>query len=294
MNVTTSNFITNVKTRAAIPTSQNTFTSAKILNYADEEIRTGILPLVKKVRESFYSYDVDTALNSTGTYSVPTRAVGAGLQDVVLIDSQGNRISVDLITEDEVIAQDISPTNSPAFYFKGNKLQLVPRVPPGFVTLRQSFLIRPSTLVETSAAAQITGIDRNTNTLTFGSLPSTFTTSSALDFIKANPHFECSAIDQTPASVTTTTLVFSSLPSDLAIGDWVALAGESPIVQIPFEFYAILEQRVANRCLQAQGQMEGYKAGEALLRKMEDDALLLITPRVQREPKKIVGRNGFT
>lgn len=289
MTYTTTEFLDNVKTLAAIPTSQSTFTVTRLLALGDREMRVGMLPLLKKVRESYKSYDHEYAINATGIYPIPSRAIGASVQDVVLIDAQGHREDVDLITEDQVYGPEQTPVGGPAFYFKGNNIVLAPKQPALGETLLVTFFIRPNKLVEESEAAQITAIDTGTNTLTFASLPSTFTTSTPLDFLDSEPHFDFRAIDQTPDTVTSTTLIFSSLPSTLEVGDWAALAGEAPVVQLPLELHPILEQRVANRCLFSQGHMEQFRTGEKELERLEEEVLKLITPRVQREPKKIVG-----
>jgi hypothetical protein len=293
MAYTTDDLIAGIKRRASIPTGQGTFQPADFLALADGEIRTSLLPTILKARSSYYSFDYDQAIQPTNAvYSVPTRAIGVKLDGIYVLDASGKRFNLNLIEEEEVFDPNVSPNGNPSFYFKGNSVVLVPPNPSGFTTLRMAIFIRPGSLAQTSACAQIQSINTGTNTLTFSAVPSTFTTATPLDLIKQNPHYDYQAVDQTPQAVTATTIQFSQLPAGLAAGDWVALSGQSPVVQIPLEYQPVLEQRVANACSRAQGMQAQLAAGKEALSEM-NETFLLITPRAEKEPKKIVNRSGM-
>lgn len=291
MAYTTTELVANIKTRAAVPTSQSTYTVAKILGIADAELRSYMLPLVMKSQEAYYQYDVDTTLNATGIYDIPTRAVGGKVVNCALLDGD-SRLDLAWITEEGLQRYDQTNRGRPGVYIKRNQVILVPATGTQYTTIRITIIIRPGQFVETSAAAQITAIDTGTNTLTFasGTIPAAFVTSATFDLIQAKPHFDHLAIDQTAATITGTTMIFSSLPSRLAVGDWVSLAGESPIVQVPVELQPLLEQCAANTILRAQGDLEKTAAGEKKLSMMEKDTTNLYTPRIENEGKKLVNR----
>lgn len=292
MPYTTDDLIAGIKRRGAIPSSQATFLPADFLAMADNEIRTNLLPTILKARESYYSFDVVSAIDPTNAvYPVPTRAVGVKLQNVFVEDSQSNRCELNLIEEGEVINPAVPQSGNPSFYFKGNNIILVPPNPSAFASLVQTIFIRPSQLVQTTACSQVTAINTGTNTLTFSAVPSTFLTTTKLDLIQGVPHYDLLAIDQFPTTVTSTTLIFASLPARLAVGDWVSLAQTAPVVQIPTEFQGVLEQRVANSYLQSQGFTQGLEEGRKALAEMEG-TFLLINPRSERNLKKIVNRSG--
>lgn len=295
MAYTTTQFIANVKRRAAIPTSQSTYTNAGIMALGDAELRSFILPMVMNSHEMYYAYDVDTALNATGIYEIPTRSIGGKIVDVALV-SGDDRLDVDWITEDSLVRYDQTPSGSPGVCIKRNQMRLIPVDGAGFSSIRQTILIRPGQFVETSACAQITAINTGTNTVTFatGTIPATFVTSATFDFIQNKPHFDHLAIDQTATSITTTTMVFSSLSSRLAVGDWVSLAEESCIVQCPVELQPLLEQSTANTILRAQGDLEKAASGEKELKRMVDGCTNLYTPRIEQEGKKLVNRSNIT
>jgi hypothetical protein len=295
MAFTTTELIAQVKRLAHVPTNQNTFQTADFLALGDHQIRTKLVPLIKSVRESYFSKDKTYTLTSgTATYQIPARAVGGAVKDVVLVDSQGNEFSLGLIQEDEAPEYKQSGTGTPQkFYFKGNDIVLVPTPGTNEGSLKLPYLQRPSRLIATSSARQITAINTGTNTLTVSSVPSTFTTSTPLDFIKADPGFDCLAIDQTPSSTTSTTLVFSSsLPSGLAVGDWIALAGETPVPQLPVEYHEILASLIAERIEKAQGDLDALRISMKENEGLAETSKGLISPRVEGEPKKIIARSS--
>jgi hypothetical protein len=64
-------------------------------------------------------------------------------------------------------------------------------------------------------------------------------------------------------------------------------------MQSPPEFHSLLAQRVANICLKTLGRDSALKNGEADLTKLEKGIGGLISPRVNREGKKLVNRTGI-
>ena len=292
MIYTTDTLIAGIKRRGSVPTSQTTFQTVDFLASADSEIQTVLLPMILKARESYYSFDVSQSITPTnGVYAIPTRAIGMKLQGIYLYDSGGqNRNNLSLVEEEDIVNLQYSSASNPCFFFKGNNVVLVPPNPTNFDTLVMTIFIRPSQLISTTAAALVSSVSGNT--VTVNSVPSNFTTSTTLDLIKGNPGYDCYAVDQLPTVITSNSITFNSLPTGLQAGDWIALSGQTPVVQIPAEFQGILEQRVTNSFLRSQGFSQALNAGLEALKEMES-AFLLINPRAEREAKKIVNRSGI-
>ncbi len=82
-------------------------------------------------------------------------------------------------------------------------------------------------------------------------------------------------------------ITFASLPTDLAVGDWIALAEYSPIPQVPFEFLPVLAQMTVIKALEANGDNEGVGRAKKDLEVLQANAIQLITPRNHGEPKRI-------
>lgn len=291
MPYTTDNLLTGVKRRGAIPSANATWQPPDILSTADDEIKTVLLPKITRARESYFSYDISFTITPTnGTYAIPTRSIGAKLQGPYLLDSSsGLRYPLNLVQEEEVSDLTVSPNGNPSFFFKSNNIVLLPPQPQSFDTLVMTIFLARSKLCQTSAAVQVTGI--SSNVVTVSSVPSTMTTSTPLDFIKGIPHYDLIALDQTPTATSSTTLTFATPPA-LSIGDWIALSGQTPVVQLPEVFTPLLEQGVANAFFRSQGFTQALTNGEKALEQMQD-VFLLINPRSERTPKKILNRNGL-
>lgn len=292
MPYTTTEFITNVKKRSGMPTSQATFSVNNMLAFADAELRGFVVPLVMKAQEFYYAFDVDTPISSTGVYEIPSRAIGGKLINVALIDGT-NRKDVNWITEDSLTRYDQTSYGRAGAYIKRNQLYLVPPDAAGYVTLRLTIVIRPGQLVQTQECAQITGIDLTNNTLTFdvGSIPPTFVPGKKLDIIQAEPHFDHISIDQIPTSITSTSLIFDSLSERIQVGDWVCLANQSCVIQCPVEVHGLLEQATSNTILRAQGDLEKLKSGEEKLQQIYQTTINTYNPRIEAEGKKITNRS---
>jgi hypothetical protein len=259
-----------------------------MLMLADDELRSYLLPMILKSQEAYYDYDDLRTINSTGIYDMSTRAVASKLVNAALIDSD-NRQNLSWITEERLIKTDNTSIGVPGIYFKRNQVYLIPPTEHGFPQIKFTISLRPGKFVLTTAAAQITAIAGNTLTFATSTIPSTFTSSVTYDLIQANPHFDPLGIDLAASSVTSTTVVLTATPSSrLAVGDWLCLAGESPIVQVPVELQPLLAQKVANTMNRAQGDLENLAAGEKELGRMEKAVTSLYTPRIQKEGKKLV------
>lgn len=280
---TTANLLTSIRRNGHIPTASAPFQDSDLLAMADEECQTSLLRQILSVRENFYLTSIDYTANATGTYAIPTRAIGGALADVKIY----NGSSIYPVGRTEIDAQFSTITSSTgyyAFYIQGNNIVVLPNPTSG--TVRLWYYVRPSTLIATSAASQVTVIA--SNVLTFASLPSTITTSTPCDLVKDQPFFDIQGMDLTPTVVTSTQLTFSAVPSALVVGDWVALAGQTPVPQIPVEFRPLLSQRVVVKYYEAQGYLGKKKAAQEKYTEMEKDLMGIINPRVVEAVKTIV------
>lgn len=294
MAFTWTEILDDIKVRSAMPTSQSTYTAARFLNLANAVMRSRIVPFVNSVRENYYSYDVDWTIVANSSILIPSRAVGGKLENVSFLNGT-ERGDAPRYYEDELRDLSMAPSVKAGFYLKRNRLFVLPSDGGGWTTLRMAIVIRPNTIVDpTTDAAQITAINTGTKTLTFASCPSTWTTASIFDLVQANPHFDWLAIDQAISAITATTATFSStLPTDLAVGDWISLAGYSPIIQCPAEVHPLLAQEVANVCLKAQGIEAAYKLGLEEAKMIREEVVSLLSPRVEEAGRKLVNNTGL-
>lgn len=292
---TTGYLLPSVKQRGLVPTAQSTFLTADILRILNEEQLSSVVPLLLGVREEYFVKDVDTALVAgTSEYAIPTRAMGGQLRDVVVLQADGTTRNLERQYPEAVVGASTDRGAPHSFTLRGNTLVVLPTpIAPG-ETLRMSIQQRPGYLVETVATATVTSINTGTGVVTAsGGVPSSMSTTSPVDFVRAKPGFECLGQDVTPTgkAATTLTIALASLPSSLAVGDYVCLAGEAPVAQLPVELHPVLVLRGVSVLLKASGDMEGSAAALKEAQEKEGKALTLLSERVKGEQRKI--SNGF-
>jgi hypothetical protein len=240
----TTRLLAQVNLKGALPSGR--FTDAEILDLATDALTSLVVPLINSTREEYYvlSSDIST-VSGTASYNIPDRAVGQVLREVKLIS--GTEI-VDLTRLDP---EDITSTQSGTpfgFYLQANKIVLYPTPDSASTTLRVTYFGRTGYLIATTSAAAITAIAGNVITCV---PPSTWTNANTFDIIGGSwlRGYDLAATTVAGGSITFT----ATVPSDLAVGDYVALAGYSPIPQCPVEAHALLVQLTVVACLEAMG-----------------------------------------
>lgn len=299
--MTSDDLIKSVKRRANIPVNQITFQDEDFLAFADEEMAMGLVPGVLRQHEDYLLYTQQIPLVNTSTrYQIPYRAVGNRLREVAFKDTNGNIYEMTRIMKEDLPFYNGPVTQSRvyAFYIENNEICLVPenlRVESG--TLQTSYYIRPNSLVKLNKVSVITNIDLNTGDISVSAIPSEFSTTKLFDFIQVrSPHKSLSFdVSVTAVNGTTNTITFNpaDIPANLLIGDHIALATQSAIPQVPSDVHVVLAHRVATRCLEAMGDMEGLQAANTKLAELEKQIETVITDRVEGAPKIISNRHSI-
>lgn len=297
IDFTTTALIESIKTRAMIPTTQKLFSNPLILKIATEELLSDIVPLIMNVREEYFVQYYDQQISTTQSkYRLPARAIGLKLRDAVLLNASGREVALPRLEADQLKHQWFMGNysiymNRRGFYFQDGFVQLFPDAAAlGAYQLRMKFFRRPNNLCLTSDAGRVTIVDTLTNTVTLNNFPTTWTTADTYDVIKGSPGFESLGDDITIVALDNAlrTITFSTLPTGLAVGDWISQSGFSPIPQIPYEVFNILEQRVTIKLLEDMKDTEGLKSAADVYKDMTDKFQTLVSPRADGSPKRIV------
>lgn len=299
MAITTDSLLDGVKRRISMPANQVLLENSDILAMADAVMRAKIVPLFESTNQEFFVTSTNVALvASQSEYDIPYRAVGRALRDIKIKDSATDETNIRNLTQIAItdIELVLGNSNVSAFYFKGDRIHLVPSVSSATQTdvLEIWYKVVPSTLVESSAAATVVSV--GATDITVDATPSTITNLTPIDFIQAKSGSRIYSMDVTPTATTSTTISFSAsdIPSDLTAGDYISLAGTAPaITMIPNEAYSLIESLVAKRALKAIGDFEGAKAVDEDIREEEKGLLKIIEPRIDGEPTVIVNRTGL-
>ena len=290
-----------------MPSVQALFSDSDLVTIMNFEMDSKIMPLIDNQAEEYGIYVVDLPYStSTVEYDIPSRALGGKLRSVTFVDSNGNEIRIPRLRVEDIMS-NVNATGlaiNPAlwgFYFQNNKVRLYLGSMQGgsssYRFLRLRYIRQPSTLVESDACGEITNIAGNV--ITMSNVPTTFTTSATYDLISNSPQMFVSLGDDLTVTAVTTgtngTITLTDTPPDtLAVGDWVALAGQSPIPQIPFNpGFQLLLQLSAAKCLEIHGDVQGFNVAMSQASDMKNYFISVITPRADANQIRLTTPNSL-
>ncbi len=295
IDYTTTGNVADIKRNGVFPDAQALFQAAQIVGVMSDELHSVIVPLIMQFHQEYLVsvYDQAIAQGATAAF-IPERAVGLKIRDVCLVDSGGQEIPLRRY-EPEDLKEGYQRGSSRGFYVDNDRIIFLPQFDDlSQYTLRFRIYRRPNNLVQVSQAGRITAINTGTQTVTCASVPSAFSTSILYDLIKGRPSFRSHGEDLVVSTILGFDITFAAtLPSDLAVGDWVAEAGFSPIAQIPYEIHPLMEQRALIKILDGVKDATGKKMAVETYEEMVDTFKKLVNPRVDGTPQKIVSRRGI-
>ena len=292
-----------------VPISQIALSDEDILFLASEELELDVLSSVLKAREEYNVYVETQAKNTAGVYPIPSRASGSRLRSVFLKDSNNKLYRCSEISVDEVPYMDTYYTAgiwNPMFYIQNNNVVFINNtsqsISASYVVLH--YYLDPNTLVMPDQCLVITAIDTTTGQINVAErqIPSGFDSLVEVDFIKGTPGNTIQGMDIPLVSVSSNSPVTSqkfitiapaNIPSDLVVGDFIALAGESPVPQLTSNLRPLLAQATICRILESQGDNNNIVIAQKKLEKMVKGMSALIQDRTEGNPKKIVNRSGI-
>lgn len=236
-----------------------------------------------------------------------------------------NIVPGDTITIDEIVftavasspglnefligANDIATATNLASVINTNGIVAATNGTPSTATVTLQFLtIQGSQSVETSNSAGFL-IPTNTQIINFDQVPSTYqdpitfqteslyVNNTLVDFLQTNPGHRTYAIDVLipPNGISGTSINFisSSVPQTVTVGDYICLANECIIPQIPPDLHQQLAQRAATMIMAAMGDQAGQQASMVKVQEMEKKSISLLDARVEGSPLKIAPKKSL-
>lgn len=311
---TTNSLLPMLRLLPLMPSVQALFSDSDLVNIMDFEMSSKILPLIdNQAEEYFIAVDDIPYIQSVRHYSLPVRATADKLRSVSFVDSNHNEIRIPRLRPEDIMS-NVNSTGlaiNPAlwgFYLQNDKVILYLGSFSGssnaYKYLRLRFVRMPSTLVQEAACGQITAITGNV--VSVSNLPTTFTTSLTYDIVSNSPQmFVSQGDDLTITTITTTVapaadITFTSLPTDrlgnvlAQVGDWVCLAMQSPIPQIPFKpGFQLLLQLSGAKCLEIHGDTQGFNVAMSQAADMKNYFISVLTPRVDGNVIRLTTPNSL-
>jgi hypothetical protein len=289
---TTNALCASILRRGGLPAGTG-LSRADLLQRATEELRGSIYAFLKGLREEFVIAPLVLS-PTTNTVTIPVRASGAALRTVQFQNNttQGY-FNLPRVEPERAVAYIAAGTQPQGFFFQGNNLILIGcQNPVG--SLQISYQQRGGQLVFPTACGQITSITPggSTTAIVVSSAPTTFTSSQLYDFVSATPNFVASALDVVAAvSGTTLTVANSLVPSTLAVGDYVCLAGETCIPQLPYELHDLLAQVTAQEIAMSTGSSR-LDAITSKTNQLKNDLTNLLSPRTDGQARPVISRGA--
>lgn len=211
----------------------------RLLRLINREIEEYLVPFILEARKNHFATFADKLLVANQSlYPLPTRATGLKVRAVQIVDVNGNPYSD--VSERELedgIRYDASTGLPSVYWFVGNQISLYP-TPTGSPTLsvRIYYINRPSQVVAQSSCIKISAFPGGAAPGSFrvqftGTTPSSgYAIGNPIDLVQNVPGFDILLSSTISASTSTTLDIVGTQPSALAVGDWVSVAGNAPVV----------------------------------------------------------------
>jgi len=308
--LTTNALLKSIKRRAMVPDNQNTFSDQDFIDFMNEEMMIGLVPSILQMKEEYFIFkQVIPFAADKSNYPVPERALANKIREICYKDNtdkySGNEYEMTQIAIDDRYNGSSNGTGSNdlsgfrRFYMMGSDIVIHPGVGSSpYGALSVYYYLRPNTIVKESLVASVVDVNRVNNTVTLSALPLGYNAAAKYDFIKAKSPHNILDIDVSPTALNIGSKVASfasaDIPRDLEVGDYVALAGQTCIPNVPTELHMVLAQRVAQRVLEALGDTEGLNNATNKIAEMESKLTSMMSNRVEGAPRKVVNRALMT
>lgn len=303
LNYTTDALLPTLRLLPLMPSVQALFSDTDLLTIMTFEMSSKIIPLIDNQAEEYFVAINDLSYSTTVTeYTIPYRTVAGKLRSVSFLGANNNEIRIPRLRPEDIMS-NVNATGlaiNPAlwgFYVRNNTIVLYLSSVTGgnsaaYKALRLRSIRQPNQLVESADCAQVVSISGNTVTVT--NIPGTFTTLQTYDMISNVPNFDSYQDDAICTGISSLTMTFSTVPSKLAIGDWICISGMSPIPQIPyFPGFQLLLQLSAAKCLEIHGDTQGFNVAMSQASDMKNYFISVITPRVDGNTIRLTTPNSL-
>lgn len=296
--------IAAIRKKTSVPDDPSSWDDIDILDAVDEEMNTQVLDKLLKLHAEHLIVTVDVPRNQFGNFEIPYRAIGNKLRDASLISGgttyELSQVSIGSLPD---YSENVSTRSElDLFYIENNKLRLI-TPSRAYECIRLRYYIRPSFLTKVEEAGLISAIVKDTVagtlTLTLSKVGKAFNSTAVYDIVGFRSPNKIKSFDLTAVSYTSGTtgiIVFDlddlSDVDDIIVGDYVTLAEETPVPNIPTEMQPLLVQATAVSILESMGDFEGLARAEKRMAEMSAATQFLVDDRVELAPKKIRPRHG--
>ena len=298
---TTDDLLARVKARAQMPAADGRLTDADVFAILDDSIRSSVARIIYNADDGrTVKSQADQPITSgVARYRIPDRAVAAGVYDVVLVDSAGNEISSSYKDTSDIWRYQGGYGDGVGWKYdhtiEGDEIVLLPTPSQTDGSLRIKYRRRPSRLVPVSSCAVVSVVSPPPVPqiiTTAAAVPLSWGADELLDLVEATPNADTLGDDVAGSVIGGTSVtVAAGVPDELAAGDFVCLAGETCVPQVPQAAIPFLTVLGAYEVCVTLGDREGAAGLERLVSTRKREAMALIAER-SRERQVVINRSS--
>lgn len=291
MAYTTDDLVTDIKRDSYLAVAQRDFSSAVLLNIADQELFETIAPALVAFDDGYFLEPAAQDFVATQSdYVLDRYAMWGKIRRAERLTSAGDPVELTRLTQEQVYDWDATGTGTPqAFLPLHDKVRVYPKPSDATEDLQLWIYRRPGRMVLQASAAQVQSVVGPLVTYT-GSKPTTFTASTVHDFYRGTSPFQRVGTAKTAtASAAANTQGFASADAALLqANDWVCLRDETVFPAIPIELHPFLKDLVIRSMARTQMDQAQYETA----RKEISDRMMAVLragpgARIVGQPKKL-------
>ena len=295
MIITTSNLVAMCSKMAALSSNQANLATSDFLNFANL-IQQNLAAEILAAREEYLIFQDSVPVSaSVATLRIPYRALNGVVRHLWFEDSAVPTNRWRLWAKEIENIEDYSTTvtgNPDSFYVMGSNIVLLP-LPVAAGTLQINYPFRPNQLVDSTTCTTVSTVTQTTRTsMTVPNVPTNFVSGGTYDIIDNLSGNGIIYYDQT-AFISGNLMTFSNSLPNIAVGQWVAQANQSPVPMLPEEAHPLLLESTIMRIEIIRGNAQRIKNSAALIQDARRAFDLLLDNRIISKAHSVGGNNPF-
>lgn len=287
----TDTLIEKVRLNLSLPRVENRFSDETILDLANDEIQSSILPWMFSLREDFLVEEEDISISEfLNGFSFPPYTSGRAIKDLWYSSNQQDWKPLIRISLDESWRYQDSAVQDPrGFLLKGDQIELLP-LPSGNSTgfLRLFIHVLPNELVDVSRGFAIQSFV-DFETISLSTIPAFFQVGTRVDAISFLPDFrvkrrslEILTVDSALKQITLAGFSATEPISQfLSLQDWICVTGETVVTPLPVEINQLLIQSIAIRILESQNSPQQLTLALERFNRLKIQLRDILSPRAE-------------
>lgn len=302
---TTDQLIDLTRNRARLPdVAAQGSADADVIAALNEALLQELVPWIMDFREEYFVTTDRTTLTANQSHvSLPTRAVGQKVRDVLFRDdaTSGAVRQLTHVSRKEIPDYSDQSGEPIAMYMEGNQhLVLMPANTNAGRLLDISYFRSPGDLVLLSEARVVQSVDSATQVTLTATAPTGWAATNTFDIHSPDSGASLRSQGLTVSVLGSNTIQFNENIDGsvfgthaVAVGDYVCLEGEAVVPGLPRELHPVLAQAAAVILLHNEQDTEALKNASAVLNRQLERCKTILEERIEARPKRVHGRNSL-